>query len=360
MHIRSVDDVSFSLLFVYFHGFQGAAAKLPSQTLHALYQLSNAFRVLSKIIMLDHELQLSMHSINNNKRSAPVESQSHKTRDPYSSMVEASLKDFDGQISLAGPHLIRAAEICIHQAEVQSSIIRTLSILSEHEKCCDGIVNMAPRLGILLGSVLVALPNTAAQPRKQRKQKNRAPENVNVVTSNKSLSVLNRIGYILGNVMAQSDSARIQFYNNDVAMEYLFIAMEHYANESVMLSQRQTRDQITNQMSSGGGSDGDGKNSENGKSKDAGEGSDGNDNGVAGGNVGGESNSSAAADTKDSQFDTVTDAPIDVEIKLIRVIANLSVNAEVGYKLANHHQLGAILLTLLNTINKQRENFVRI
>lgn len=368
MHNRYV-DVSFYLLFVYFYfHLQGAAAKLPSQTLHALYQLSNAFRVLSKIIMLDHELQLSMHSINNNKRSAPVESksQAHKTRDPYSSMVEASLKDFDGQISLAGPHLIRAAEICIHQAEVQSSIIRTLSILSEHEKCCDGIANMAPRLGILLGSVLVALPNTAAQPRKQRKQKNYAPENVNVVTSNKSLSVLNRIGYILGNVMAQSDSARLQFYNNDVAMEYLFIAMEHYANESVMLSQRQTRDQITNQMSSGGGGnggsgDGDGKNSENGRSRDVGESSDGNDNGVAGGNVGGESNNSdAAADTKDSQFDTVTDAPIDVEIKLIRVIANLSVNAEVGYKLANHHQLGAILLTLLNTINKQRENFVRI
>lgn len=143
-------------------------------------------------------------------------------------------------------------------------------------------------------------------------------------------------------------------------MEYLFIAMEHYANESVMLSQRQTRDQITNQMSSGG--DGNGGNSENGKSRGVDGGGDGNDNGVSGGNVGGESNNSAAAaaDTKDSQFDAVADAPIDVEIKLIRVIANLSVNAEVGYKLANHHQLGAILLTLLNTINKQRENFVRI
>lgn len=310
-----------------------------------------------------------MHSINNNKRSAPVESksQAHKTPDPYNSMVEASLKDFDGQISLAGPHLIRAAEICIHQAEVQSSIIRTLSILSEHEKCCDGIANMAPRLGILLGSVLVALPSTAARPRMQRKQKHKnfAPENVNVVTSNKSLSVLNRIGYILGNVMAQSDSARLQFYNNDVAMEYLFIAMEHYANESVMLSQRQTRDQIANQMSSGGGGGGgsnndeDGKSSENDRSRNGGggRGDDGNDNGVAGsGDVGDESNNGATADTMDSQFDTFA----DVEIKLIRVIANLSVNAEVGYKLANHHQLGAILLTLLNTINKQRENFVRI
>lgn len=325
--------------------------------------------------MLDHEQQLSIHSINNNKRSAPVESKSHanKHRDPYNGMVEASLKDFNGQITLAGPHLIRAAEICIHQAEVQSSIIRTLSILSEHEKCCDGIANMAPRLGILLGSLLVALPQTA-QPRTQQRQKqkqpkNSSPENVNLVISNKSLSVLNRIAYIIGNVMAQSDSARLQFYNNDVAMEYLLQGLQYYANESVMLSQRQTRDQISNQMSSGGDGDASGSQDEKVRSKDEG-GDGGNDNGTTAAGVNGsdESNNSTATATSatatgvdaKNEFDTVTDVPIDVEIKLIRVIANLSVNAEVGYKLANHHQLGAILLTLLNTINKQRENFVRI
>lgn len=309
--------------------------------------------------MLDHEQQLSVHSINNNKRSAPVESKSHhsnKTHDTYNSMVEASLKDFDGQITLAGPHLIRAAEICIHQAEVQSSIIRTLSILSEHEKCCDNIANMAPRLGILLGSLLVSLPHTAQPTRTQQKQKNFAPESVNAgATSNKTLSVLNRIAYIIGNVMAQSDSARIQFYNNDVAMENLLQCLVYYANESVMLSRRQTRDQISNQMSSGGVGGGDGSSSENdrGRNGDVDGGGGGNDNGGSVGSVSDESNNSTAP------ADTVTDVPIDVEIKLIRVIANLSVNAEVGYKLANHHQLGAILLTLLNTINKQRENFVR-
>lgn len=364
IHIGYNTDVFFSSLFS--THIQGAAAKLPSQTLHALYQLSNAFRVLSKIIMLDHELQLSIHSINNNKRSAPVESKSHSNKanhDPYNNMVEASLKDFDGQITLAGPHLIRAAEICIHQAEVQSSIIRTLSILSEHEKCCDGIANMAPRLGILLGSLLVSLPNTAKpqKQQKQQKQKNLAPENVNFATSNKTLSVLNRIAYIIGNVMAQSDSARIQFYNNDVAMENLLQCLVYYANESVMLSRRQTRDQISNQMSSGSGG-GDSSNSENDRGRnDDGSGNGGNDNGAGSvGNASDESKNSAATATATPAVDTVTDVPIDVEIKLIRVIANLSVNVEVGFKLANNHQLGAILLTLLNTINKQRENFVRI
>lgn len=210
--------------------------------------------------------------------------------------------DFDGQITLAGPHLVRAAEICINQAEVQLSIIRTLSILSEHESCCDGIADIAPRLGILLGPLLVDIP---------KHQKKTKPENVNY-TSNKSLSVLNRIGYILGNVMAKSDTARQQFYNNDAAMEYLFKCLEYYANESVMLKHR-TRGLVTNEMSNGDSAN-------------------------------------------DCQIDTVA----DVVIKLIRVIANLSVNAEVGYKLANHHQLGAILLTLLNTINKQSDHLVRI
>lgn len=235
-----------------------------------------------------------------NKGNATAESNVTKI-DLDAGLMETS-NNFDGQITLAGPHLVRAAEICINQAEVQLSIIRTLSILSEHESCCDGIADMAPRLGILLGPLLVDMPEH---------QKNTIPENVNSTSNKSQLSVLNRIGYILGNVMAKSDPARQQFYNNDAAMEYLLKCLEYYANESLMLKRR-TRGLITNEMSNG-------------------------DN------------------ANDCQIDTVT----DVVIKLIRVIANLSVNAEVGYKLANHHQLGAILLTLLNTINKQREHLVR-
>lgn len=286
--------------------------------------------------MSDHGLQRIL-SENNNKKIGTVAAMGvlvpPKSSGSYDSVdfpMETS-NDFDGQIALAGPHLIRAAEICINQAEVQLSIIRTLSILSEHESCCDAIVNMAPRLGILLGPILV---NVAPVQRRKKK----APENVNL-TSNKSLSLLNRIGYILGNLMAKCESARLQFYNNDVAMEYLLKCTEFYANESLMLG-RETRGGLNNsnnsnnEMSNGGGGGG-------------GSGSSGGGVGVSGGGD--------DADANDCQIDTVT----DVVIKLIRVIANLSVNAEVGYKLANHHQLGAILLTLLNTINKHRLNFVR-
>lgn len=254
--------------------------------------------------MSDHKLQLILFENENenehkNCAASSVGSMSKSNIDLINFSLEKS-KDFDMQIAVAGPHLIRAAEICINQAEVQLSLIRTLSILSEHKSCCDSIVDMAPRLGILLGPILLDLPEH---------RKNNAPENVNL-TSNKSLSVLNRIGYILGNVMAKSDSARQQFYNNDVAMEYLLKCLEYYANESLILKRRK-RVSITNEISTDD-------------------------------------------DTNDCQIDTMT----DVVIKLIRVIANLSVNAEVGHKLAHHHQLGAILLTLLNTINKHRLNLV--
>lgn len=256
--------------------------------------------------MSNHELQSMKYPKYNNKMSIVGETCGENI-DLDIGMMETS-NDFDGQITLAGPHLVRAAEICINQTEVQLSIIRTLSILSEHDSCCDGISDMAPRLGILLGPLLVDLPNDWE---KNATSSHASFTSNNNNNTNKSLSVLNRIGYILGNIMAKSDMARQQFYNNEPAMEYLLNCLEYYGNESLMLMRR-TRGLITNEMSN-------------------------NDN------------------ASDFQIDTVT----DVVIKLIRVIANLSVNAEVGYKLANQHQLGAILLTLLNTINKQRENLVR-
>lgn len=56
----------------------------------------------------------------------------------------------------------------------------------------------------------------------------------------------------------------------------------------------------------------------------------------------------------DSENDTV----LDVLIKLIRVIANMSVNAEVGCGLGGRPLLGTVLLTLLQTINKIKANVV--
>lgn len=51
---------------------------------------------------------------------------------------------------------------------------------------------------------------------------------------------------------------------------------------------------------------------------------------------------------------------IDVLIKLIRVIANMSVNNEVGFGLGTRQSLGSVLLSLLLTINTYKNNLVRI
>lgn len=274
--------------------------------MHALYQLSSALRVLSKIQMSHNNMDSPVTSdsdINIKKQiSNDMLSNSIKNTD-LNDFTHESSKVFDVQVVLAGAHLIRSAEICIDQIEVQLSVIRTLSILSEHNECCDSIAEMSPRLAILLGPILFDLP---------QHQSNANQSEPTNATSNKSLGIFNRIGYILGNIMAKSDSARITFYNNDVALEYLLKSLEYYANDQFMIK-RQKSGVLNDEMPSGD-------------------------------------------DVNDSQIDTV----IDVLIKLIRVIANLSVNADVGYKLANYHQLGSILLTLLNTINKFHINFVSI
>lgn len=197
--------------------------------------------------------------------------------------------DYAIQLDLAGPHLVRAAEICSDEIEVQSNIIRTLSVLSEQEKCCDAISDMSARLGILLGPG----PNVVESFR--RKGEKTIPE--------KSLGILSRLGYILGNIMARSDAARMQFHNNDVAMEYLLNNLEGYSTKhfSVKKSSIPNGDQIE---ANGG------------------------------------------------------DTAIDVVIKLIRIIANMSVNPEVGYGLAVNQPLGSILLTLLLTINRYQAKLV--
>lgn len=102
----------------------------------------------------------------------------------------------DIQLDLAGPHLVRAAEICMGEIEVQANIIRTLSVLSEQEKCCDMLADLAARLGILLG------PNP-------NRNTNLLQEKGSEM-QNKPLGMLSRIGYILGNIMAKSDAARVQ------------------------------------------------------------------------------------------------------------------------------------------------------
>ena len=175
----------------------------------------------------------------------------------------------DIQLHLACPHLVRAAEICIGENEVQANIIRTLSVLSEHPGCCEQLAESAARLGILIGPV------------------------GDKFSGEKPLGPLIRLGYVLGNIMARHDSARSQFFNNDVAMEYLLQSLDYYSQKNFSKS-NQTGDTI-----------------------------------------------------------------IDVLIKLVRVIANMSVNNEVGYGLGIKAPLGSVLLTLLLAANNSKSNLVR-
>lgn len=272
--------------------------------MHALYQLSDALRALSKIPLRELEVPLSRNgelptdtttyppSVYNNPNTL---SDSVDIRYP---LICEMPEHFDIQLELAAPHLVRAAEICIDETEVQSNIIRTLSVLSEQESCCDAIADMAARIGILLGPGPMSMQQTRSIGIDAATTISMQP------IAEKSLGVLSRIGYILGNIMAHADLARVEFYNNDVAMEYLLQNLETYTTNRFTLKRR--------------------------------------------------SSTIGECGRAANECDTV----IDVVIKLIRVVANMSVNPDVGYGLANCHPLGSVLLSLLLTINKYKSNFV--
>lgn len=213
----------------------GSTAKLCGQPLHALYQLSGALRVLS---------------------GSPIFAQIINMRHSRASSIDEE----DTHLEIAGRHLVRAAEICMDEIEVQTNIVRTLSILSDVEICCEYMASDAGRLGILFGPIAFNYENGM-------------PE--------KPLGIISRLGYILGNIMARNDEARLEFFNNDAAMEYVLNTLEFYSNQNF--------------------------------------------------------------DIRNSNGDSV----IDVLIKLIRVIANMSVNSEVGYGLGLRPPLGVVLLNIL-------------
>lgn len=119
------------------------------------------------------------------------------------SIREISDDQSDIQLDLAAPHLVRSAEICVGEIEVQTNIIRTLSVLSEQDKCCDMLADLSPRLGILLGPC----PSTNATLAFSERRNSNA--------QTKPLGLLSRIGYILGNIMAKSDAARVLVGKNN-------------------------------------------------------------------------------------------------------------------------------------------------
>ncbi|KAH8411619.1 hypothetical protein KR215_007497 [Drosophila sulfurigaster] len=200
----------------------GATRRLSGPPLHTLYQLSAALRALADVAKQQQRLQL--------------------------------------QLQLACPHLIRAAEVAMAELEVQANVVRTLSVLSEDADCCETLHQYAARIGMLLGPSCGKL-NQAQQ------------------SSERLLAVLSRLGYMLGNILAKHETARIQYFHNDVAMQYLLDVLQQ-------LSERSSPAQRSESL-------------------------------------------------------------LDAQIKLIRVVANMSVNAEVGAGLGNLHDLGAVLLRLL-------------
>ncbi|KAI8128073.1 Armadillo repeat-containing protein 2 [Lucilia cuprina] len=211
----------------------GATQKLNGPPLHSLYQLSAALRALADVRQISSSLeQLENPNFNTTKI----------------------------QLELACPHLVRAAEVTIGEIEVQANIVRTLSVLSEDPDCCHILTNFAGRIGMLLGPCCANFKSNQAE---------------------KLLSLISRLGYILGNIMAKYDNARIQFYHNDVAMEYLLNILEIYSKEPLTL------------------------------------------------------------------HNSLGDTVVDVLIKMIRVLANMSVNSEVGFGLGNAQSLGNILMILL-------------
>ncbi|KAL9883391.1 armadillo repeat-containing protein 2 [Glossina fuscipes fuscipes] len=217
----------------------GAMQKLSGPPLHSLYQLSAALRAFADIRQYSSSLE---------------KLETYQTE-------SAQYGRNNIQLELACPHLIKAAEITIGEIEVQNNVVRTLSVLSEDVDCCQILMSFSARLGMLLGSCCAAHVNGSA--------------------NEKLLSLISRLGYILGNIMAKYDSARVQFYHNDVAMEYLINILEIYAKEPLTL------------------------------------------------------------------HNSMGDSVIDVLIKIIRVVANMSVNEEVGLGLGNCRSLGNILLELI-------------
>ncbi|XP_073833289.1 armadillo repeat-containing protein 2 [Musca autumnalis] len=215
----------------------GAARKLEGPPLHSLYQLSAALRALADVRKIISSLE----------------------------SLDISRPHFDNtsiHLELACPHLIKAAEVTIGEIEVQANIIRTLSVLSEDWDCCHALEKFAPRIGMLLGPCCT---------------------NHNTNSAEKLLSIISRLGYILGNIMTSYDLARIQFFHNDVAMEYLLNVLENYSKEPLTL------------------------------------------------------------------HNSLGDTVLDVLIKMIRVVANMSVDSEVGLGLGDTRSLGAILLDILKT-----------
>lgn len=94
----------------------GAVQKLSGPPLHALFQLSAALRALAGIP------QVIVNSVNLSKSLVT----SVSLPEGNFPIIKETKEKQDINLELACPHLVKAAEICLGEPEVQANIVRTL------------------------------------------------------------------------------------------------------------------------------------------------------------------------------------------------------------------------------------------
>lgn len=205
--------------------FKACTKKLDDQHVHALFQLSETLREVFNFITLTN---IHNHIL------------------------------LDESVSLVGPQLLILLQMCTDELEMQLQILKTLSVLSEIEFFNHLLSDKISELGSFLKPL----------------------STVNLRDTKTGFVFMCRLGYIIGNILAQYDRARVLFYENREVMSYLLESLDFYAN---------------------------------GKLKDT---------------------------------PSLVFSKNNVLIKLIRIVANLSVNPQVGSKLGDS-SLGVILLQML-------------
>jgi armadillo repeat-containing protein 2 len=244
--------IQLMILHIQIFNEYGSVNEIEGQSLHALYQLLASMRVLLGLPILSYFV---------------------KTRN--STFKTIPHEDNDIHLELAGKHLVKIAFICLQDLYVQANVIRTLSVLSDIEVCCDALSKDVVKLGQIVGTF-------------------KLEESIDMRSKQKSLGLISRLGYTIGNVMEKNDQARVEFFRNDVVMRYCLELIHFFSNQSYIIQ------------------------------------------------------------------NTNGDSVADVLIKYVRVIANISVNSEVGYLLNLKANLGNALLNILknveeNTVKEYKE-----
>ncbi len=180
-------------------------------------------------------------------------------------------------------HLASVARLFVRDVDIVSNMSRIFSVLAADESCCDAMGSSPQMRSMLLPTFHVFLT--------------KYPGRQDVVV---------RVAYVLGNLMAKRDEARVEFFNVDGAPDSLLDLLSIYVRKDI------------------GGA------ATNSLHKPAGQSQDG-----MGKNMDEDSLSAVSGDGSSG-------TPTDVIIKVIRVLANMSIAGKVGMKLAGNHRLETV------------------